>query len=190
MPKDKKNNIGFKNTGEWNIGNNNSGNRNTGDNNSGYFNTGDNNSGDMNTGDNNSGDNNTGDWNIGNWNTGDLNTTKPKLRIFNKETDVKQEDIKFPDFFFFVLTEWIDEDRGYLKSYKYKQAWRNSWDKANEEDRKKCFALPNWDNELFKEISGIDVEKELNEKSGIEIIVDGNKTMISREVAKALHLIK
>ena len=44
------------------------------------------------------------------------------------------------------------------------KAWRVSRDKASEEDRKKVYALPNWDNEIFKEISWIDVDKELNNK--------------------------
>ena len=54
-------------------------------------------------------------------------------------------------------------------------------DKADEEDKRKCFDLPNWDNEIFKAISGIDVEKELNEKPSVdnkpqEIIIDGVST--------------
>ena len=44
------------------------------------------------------------------------------------------------------------------------KAWRASRDKASEEDRNKIYALPNWDNEIFKEISWIDVDKELNNK--------------------------
>ena len=122
---------------------------------------------------------NTGDLNTGDWNTGDLNTTEPPIRIFNKDTDVKRKDIKYPDFFFFYLTEWINESSmndkekeayptyittgGYLKVKTYLGAWRESWENASLEDKKKCFDLPNWDNEIFKQISGIDVEKELNE---------------------------
>ena len=48
-----------------------------------------------------------------------------------------------------------------MKTIGYKEAWRKSWNKASDEDRRKVLALPNWDNEVFKEISGIDVEKEL-----------------------------
>lgn len=53
---------------------------------------------------------------------------------------------------------------GFLKAKEYKVAWREAWDKADLEDRKKCLSLPNWDNEIFKDISGIDVEAELNNK--------------------------
>ena len=53
---------------------------------------------------------------------------------------------------------------GYLKCYDNRTAWRNSWNKTTKEDREKCLQLPNWNNEMFKEISGIDVEKELGEQ--------------------------
>ena len=55
----------------------------------------------------------------------------------------------------------IETCGGFLKTIPYKEAWRRSWDKASDADRRKVMALPNWDNEIFKEISGIDVEKEL-----------------------------
>jgi hypothetical protein len=57
---------------------------------------------------------------------------------------------------------------GYLKEKSYVEAWRESWDKASLEDKKKVLSLPNWDNDIFKEISGIDVLQEIgvnNKKS-------------------------
>jgi hypothetical protein len=130
---------------------------------------------------NNSGYYNPGYCNSDDYNSGLFNTNESKVRIFNKETDIKREDIILPDFCYFTLTEWItgknmtDKEKeanssyairgGYLKVYKYKEAWRNSWDKADEVDRKKIFDLPNFDNEIFKEITGIDAEKELKTKS-------------------------
>jgi len=188
-------NSGDWNSGDLNSGNRNSGNRNSGNRNSGYRNSGKLNSGDLNSGNRNSGDWNSGDlnsgnWNSGNWNSGklnsgDLNTNEPKFRIFNKETDVSKDDIVYPHFFYFDLNSWIreydmsDKEKeaypshvttgGYLKTRDYKQAWREAWDKVGEEDRKKCFELPNWDNELFKEISGIDVEKEIGGEEKVTI---------------------
>jgi hypothetical protein len=50
---------------------------------------------------------------------------------------------------------------GYLKTIPYKEAWRISWEKSTEEDKKLVLKLPNFDNEVFKKISGIDVIKEL-----------------------------
>ena len=171
---DERNNSGNWNSGDWNSGNLNSGNRN-----SGHRNSGDRNSGDLNSGDWNSGNLNSGNWNSGNLNSGDLNTTEPPLRIFNRDTDTKREDIRYPDFFYFEAPcLWVptsamsDEEKrenkthettgGYVKVISLKAGWRAAWDKASDEDRRRCLALPNWDNEVFKEISGIDVEAELD----------------------------
>ena len=179
-------NTGNHNTGSWNAGNYNNGGHNaglwnTGNYNVGSWNTGDHNDGNSNSGDYNAGHCNTGGWNIGGWNTGYCNTNNPKVRIFNQSTNLKADEILFPNFFHFKLIEWVLEENmsdkekesypsyvtcgGYLKCKNYKQAWRESWDDADIKDRKKVMELPNWDNDIFKEISGIDVEKELNEKS-------------------------
>ena len=154
-------NSGNWNSGNWNSGNWNSGNCNSGNRNSGYC--------------------NSGDWNSGNCNSGYCNSGDAPLRIFNRETTITKDDIEFPDFFYFDLTRFISFDTatdaeretykkeietcgGFLKTISYKEAWRKSWDNASDEDRRKVLALPNWDNEVFKEISGIDVEKELGIK--------------------------
>ena len=50
---------------------------------------------------------------------------------------------------------------GYLRKMTYKEAWKYSWNNANKENRKLILKLPNFDNEIFKEITGIDVCKEL-----------------------------
>lgn len=160
--------------------------------NTGLQNTGNKNSGYGNSGDWNSGHRNSGNKNSGDWNSGYLNTNESKVRIFNKETDVAREDIDFPDYFFFDLTIWIDEadmtDKekeendqykvmgGYIKTYEYKEAWRNAWDSATDEDRQKTLELPNWNNEIFKEIAGIDVEAELNSKP--KTIVPANEITV------------
>ena len=163
-------------TGDEKINLLNSGNLNSGD-----LNSGDCNSGNRNSGNRNSGDRNSGNWNSGNWNSGYCNSNEPLVRIFNKETDIKRDDISFPQFFYFDLTVFVsydtatDEEReehkkeievcgGFIKEIHYKDAWRKSWDNASDEDRRKVFKLPNWNNEVFKEISGIDVEQELGIK--------------------------
>jgi hypothetical protein len=186
-------NTGSRNTGYRNTGYRNTGDWNTGDSNTGNWNTGSSNTGNRNTGNLNTGYLNTGYWNTGNLNTGYLNTTEPKVRIFNKDCNIARDDFGFPDYFYFDTTEWIPENAmteeekiehdtykttgGYLKSYEYQEAWRRSWDNASDEDRRKTLELPNWNNELFLEISGIDVEKELSVK-GKEYSLD--------EVANAL----
>lgn len=168
-------NSGNGNFGYWNSGYRNSGNKNSGDCNSGNCNSGNWNSGDCNSGSWNSGNRNTGSWNSGDRHTGYMNTEVPPIRIFNRDTDVQIEDIEFPDFFYFDLLEWIDSDAmtddekeahpehettgGYLRTYEYKEAWQRSWDKAPEADRAKLFDLPNFDANIFYEITGIDVRE-------------------------------
>ena len=181
-------NSGDRNSGNWNSGYRNSGYRNSGDGNSGDWNSGNGNSGDSNSGNwnsgyrnsghRNSGDWNSGDWNSGNCNSGYFNSDEPCLRMFNKMTYCKKDDINIPSWCYFDLTVWVSHDTateeekkkykneieicgGFLKTIDYKDAWRLAWNKASIEERKKLFELPNWDNEVFKEITGIDAEKEI-----------------------------
>ena len=171
-------NSGDWNSGDCNSGNRNSGNWNSGDRNSGDCNSGNWNSGNWNSGDWNSGDCNSGDWNSGNWNSGLFNSNEPCVRMFNKMTDKKRDNVQIPSWCYFDLTVWVSHDTateeekeahkveietcgGFLKTLEYKEAWRLAWNKASIEERKKLFGLPNWDNEVFKEITGIDAEAEV-----------------------------
>lgn len=141
------------------------------------------NSGCMNSGYRNSGDMNSGDMNSGSWNSGDrnsglFNSDEPCVRMFNKMTNYKMKDIKIPSWCYFDLTVWVSHDTateeektehkaeiescgGFLKTINYKDAWRLAWNKASIEERKELFDLPNWDNQVFKEITGIDAETEI-----------------------------
>ena len=174
-------NSGNWNSGNWNSGDCNSGNWNSGNRNSGDCNSGDCNSGNRNSGNWNSGNRNSGNWNSGNRNSGYFNVDSPLIRIFGKETDVKIENIHFPDWLYFSLTQWVSHDTandeekkehereielsgGFLKVLDYKEAFRLAWSKAEFSERKKLFSLPNWNNEIFMQISGIDAEKEIAEE--------------------------
>ena len=176
-------NSGNRNSGNWNSGDCNSGNWNSGDCNSGNWNSGDCNSGDCNSGDCNSGDRNSGNMNSGNYNSGNynsgfFNSDEPYVRMFNKMTNYKMKDIKIPSWCYFDLTVWVSHDTateeektehkaeievcgGFLKPINYKDAWRLAWNKASVKERKQLFELPNWDNQVFKEITGIDAETEI-----------------------------
>ena len=176
-------NIGNRNSGDCNSGNRNSGDWNSGSCNSGSWNSGSWNSGSWNSGSCNSGSCNSGScnsgsWNSGNWNSGFFNTDSPLVRIFNKETNVPRDDIDFPSFLSFGTTVWVsydtatDEEKkehkidietcgGFVKEISYKEAFRIAWDKANKEEHKKLLKLPNWNNKIFMEISGIDAEFEI-----------------------------
>ena len=146
--------------------------------NSGNRNSGNWNSGDWNSGDCNSGNWNSGNWNSGNCNSGFFNTNEPFVRMFNKDTKLKKYEIDIPLFCHFDLTVWVSHDTateeekeehneeiktcgGFLKTLDYKEAWRLAWNKASKKEHLEMLKLPNWDNEVFKEISGIDAEAEI-----------------------------
>ena len=156
-----------------------------GKNNTGSDNTGDRNSGDRNSGDRNSGNRNSGNWNSGDWNSGYgnssdrqsgiFNSTETTVRMFNKETNLKWDEIDHPHFIEFYLNKWISENEmttqekkdeaefhirdGYLKTFSWEEAWANFWRDTDEANRNKFLNLPNFDWEVFKEITGIDVGK-------------------------------
>ena len=55
----------------------------------------------------------------------------------------------------FVLTEFVNNK---LISFSYKEAWANFWNKITPERKQQFLDLPNFDPEIFKEITGIDVK--------------------------------
>jgi hypothetical protein len=204
-------NTGTNNTGNWNSGNRNSGDRNSGDRNSGDRNSGNWNSGDRNSGNWNSGDRNSGNWNSGNWNSGNwnsgygnssdrqsgiFNSTETTIRMFNKETNLKWDDIDHPDFDDFYLNKWIPESdmteaekkadpnffvrEGYLKTFTWAEAWTNFWKDTSEENRQKFLNLPNFDSTVFKEITGIEVTTPA-EAEGDVIELNGKKYKLVEE---------
>ena len=188
-----ENNTGENNTGDWNSGNSNSGYSNSGDSNTGHRNSGNSNSGYSNSGHWNSGDSNTGHrnsghWNSGYWNSGDMNsghfnsTTPDTIRCFNKDVDRETwEQADKPQFIYNVNPNiWVDEsdmtddekkefskfhDRGgYLKTIEYKEAWKIAWDEASEEDKTLLSKLPNFDADVFEEITGINTKESKTEE--------------------------
>jgi len=179
-------NTGYRNSGNLNTGNRNTGNWNIGDRNTGGWNIGYRNSGNRNTGNRNTGNWNIGSWNTGRWNTGDYNsgylcTDMPKVRIFNKETDVPREDISFPNWMYFDLTEWVGSDfmtdsekqahpsyrdhGGYLKTLDYKEAAQASYESASKEDQDAVENLPNYCPHILFEIFGIDRRPKAKDKN-------------------------
>jgi hypothetical protein len=171
-------NSGDSNSGDRNSGDSNSGHSNSGDSNSGYSNSGDSNSGYSNSGHSNSGYSNSGHSNSGNRNSGDFNSTTPDtIRCFNKDVDRETwEQADKPQFIYNVNPNiWVNEsdmtddekeefskfhDRGgYLKTIEYKDAWKIAWDDASEEDKTLLSKLPNFDADVFEEITGINVKE-------------------------------
>ena len=170
-------NSGDNNSGNYNSGYYNSGNENSGNYNSGYLNSGNYNSGNKNSGDNNSGNYNSGDWNKCNGSNGIFCTEEPKIRIFDKDTDMTLNEFRKSKYgkalrsVELKLTEWIlyteeemkeDDDKkatkGYLKNYTYKEACDNWWSELTEENREIIKSIPNFDKEKFYEITGIKID--------------------------------
>ena len=171
---------GLCNSGDWNSGDWNSGNRNSGNRNSGNRNSGDWNSGDWNSGNRNSGNRNSGDWNKTCFSNGCFNTESPKIFLFNKPSDWTYQDWLNSDARYILMDcpsnvlSWIWEDDmtdeekeqhpeysvtgGFLKHIEKETGRQMWWDGLS--DRKKTIVmnLPNFDKDIFKEITGIDVE--------------------------------
>ena len=154
--------------------NNNTGCNNFGDYNSGYRNSGDLNSGYRNSGDYNSGDLNSGYYNSGYYNSGWFNTNEPKMRFFNKDSDITYSEfikgkIIYPDL---KICQWVDLDDlselekteqaiqmgGVLKTLSYKDAWKEYWSRASKEDKEWFTKLPNFSADIFEEITGIKIK--------------------------------
>ena len=153
---------------------------NTGKDNTGKKNTGDRNAGNRNTGDGNTGNRNTGDWNSVDFSTGCFNTKEEKIRLFNKRSNWTYRDWRYSsarDLMCdcpYTKTVWINEkymtdsekeenptwkcSGGYLKINEVtdedRQAW---WDNLDDEEQEEIKSLPNFDKEIFKEITGIEV---------------------------------
>ena len=173
-------NSGNRNSGDWNSGDWNSGDWNSGDWNSGNRNSGDWNSGDCNSGNRNSGNRNSGDWNKTCFSNGCFNTESPKIFLFNKPSDWTYQDWLNSDARYILMDcpsnvlSWIWEDDmtdeekeqhpeysvtgGFLKHIEKETGRQMWWDGLS--DRKKTIVmnLPNFDKDIFKEITGVDVE--------------------------------
>ena len=175
-----KDNTGRGNAGNWNAGNRNTGRGNAGNRNAGNRNTGRGNTGDENTGDENTGNRNTGDWNSTDFSTGCFNTKEEKIRLFNKRSKWTYRDWRCSsarDLMCdcpYTKTVWINEKYmtdsekeenstwkrtgGYLKTIEVtdedRQAW---WDNLDDEEQEEIKSLPNFDKDIFKKITGIEV---------------------------------
>ena len=167
-------NSGKGNTGIGNTGHSNAGHSNTGHRNTGHRNAGDWNTGDRNTGDGNIGDRNTGDWNAGRRHSGFFCTGEAKMTLFNKPTDLTYLQVRaLLPYIDVYPTCWVPDDDmtnqekqahpehkttgGYLKEIPYKEAWANWWESASDEDKGKITSLPNFDSNIFYDITGIRV---------------------------------
>ena len=171
---------GLCNSGDCNSGDCNSGNRNSGDCNSGNRNSGNRNSGNRNSGDCNSGNRNSGDWNKTCFSNGCFNTESPKIFLFNKPSDWTYQDWLNSDARYILMDcpsnvlAWVwdddmtDEEKeqhpeysvtgGFLKHIEKETGRQMWWDGLSDRKKDIVMQLPNFDKDIFKEITGITVE--------------------------------
>ena len=137
--------------------------------NSGYSNSGNWNSGDRNSGDSNSGYRNSGAF---------CTEVNPRAILFNQVSELTVREwenheacrlMSNIDFTIWVqgsimtteekaqYPKWETTD-GYLKTIPHKEAWSNFWNNLSEEKRNVFKTIPNWNKDIFEEITGIKFE--------------------------------
>ena len=178
-------NRGILNSGDWNSGHRNSGNfnsghRNSGHGNSGDWNSGDYNSGNFNSGNFNSGYSNSGDWNITSYSSGVLCTEEPECLIFDVPSGMTLREWRESEAASIMgrievdCPEWkswgalspeerelhaglkcqggmLVEPRSTAPRFK---AW---WESLTDRERGVIMAIPNFDADKWKMITGIEV---------------------------------
>jgi hypothetical protein len=178
---------GYYSTGDYSTGNYSTGDHSTGDRSTGNYSTGDHSTGNYSTGYRSTGYRSTGDWSISKYSTGHFSTIDYSgFGAFNKPCTVEEWDnAEKPRWLYFKLTEWIEEKNmsdeekekypvykvigGYLKVYDYKEAFQKAYNSATREEQLKIKNLPNFDADVFYEISGIRIDENKKEYSMDEI---------------------
>lgn len=153
---------------------------NTGKGCTGLCNSGNCNSGDWNSGNCNSGDCNSGDWNKCSYSNGCFNTTVPKIYLFNKPSEWTYRDwlnseacfllnqIPMDALEYIFLNNMTEAEKkahpeaeitgGYLKRLDPSDNAKKWWHDLDDRKKEVIKSIPNFDKEIFKEITGIDVE--------------------------------
>ena len=134
-----------------------------------------------NTGNRNTGNCNTGDWNTTSFSGGCFNTEPSKIYLFNKPSDWTLQDwfdsralhllnqIDNYPLEYVYFDDMTDEEKathpeakttgGYLKERTTADSAREWWACLDDDERNVIYSLPNFDPEIFEEITGIDVTK-------------------------------
>lgn len=163
-----KSNIGNANVGDYNIGDNNIGDNNIGNMNSGYVNVGKANLGNCNCGNYNIGHRNTGNSNIGNLNVGDWNLSSGNTGCFMTKSNDKIEMFNKPSPW--SLSDWEESDANFILISMNKSNInrlscstgnknQDFWNGLSKREQDIIVALPNFDAYIFKQITGIDVNR-------------------------------
>jgi len=166
-------NAGNDNAGNSNAGNDNAGNYNAGNRNAGYSNAGNDNAGNYNAGNKNAGNSNAGNDNAGAFN----NLEKPNYIMFNKPSKWSYEEFVKSDAYSLLqsidTTLWVpgykmsEEEKslypyfittgGYIKYLPYKESFINAWNNWSDSAKQSFIDLPNFDADVFFDITGVRV---------------------------------
>ena len=130
------------------------------------------------TGLGNSGNRNSGNWNSTNFSTGFFNSEQQPIYMFNQPTNMQRNDIcdlagiqilnwNYEDSWWIYSENMSAEEKaahpehetigGYLKTVDFKTACKMMWDNLDDENKEAVKAIPNFDADVFEEITGIDV---------------------------------
>ena len=127
----------------------------------------------------NSGNRNSGNWNKTNFSNGCFNTEEPKIFLFNKPSDWTYRDWLNSDARYLLnqiprnVVDWIwsddmtDEEKeqhpeyevvgGYLKILDESECGQLWWDSLSERYKNIIKAMPNFDKEIFEDVTGIKI---------------------------------
>lgn len=133
-----------------------------------------------NSGNRNSGNRNSGDWNKTCFSNGCFNTESPKIFLFNKPSDWTYQDWLNSNARYILMDcpsnvlAWVwdddmtDEEKeqhpeysvtgGFLKHIEKETGRQMWWDGLSDRQKDIVMQLPNFDKDIFKEITGITVE--------------------------------
>lgn len=143
-------NSGNFNSGHYNSGNFNSGDFNSGNYNSGHYNSGSYNSGSYNSGHFCSGSHCIGDFNIANYANGSFNTIEQKIHLFNKPSNLTYKDLMCSKARVIML--------GMFETVVQRISSQEWWNNLTNEERNEVMSIPNFDKEIFKKVTGIDID--------------------------------
>lgn len=112
--------------------------------------------------------------------------------MFNKDTDLEFDKVAIP-YISLKINEWISENKmteeqkkndpqfyvkkGTLITRTYKEAFILAWSTLDEKVKQQFLDLPNFDADIFLEITGVDVRNKLTPPtcSGKIVEIDGKK---------------
>ena len=115
---------------------------------------------------------NSGNWNSGNWNSCNssngffCNQEDKDIRIFNKPSGMSSREFRRSKYYDALISEpleltYWDEKNEKLKCRKYKDACAIWWSKLTAENKKIIQQIPNFDPDVFLDITGIDVREDI-----------------------------